>query len=65
MSASSLRLIDERFMEIRQAMGCAKGKTAGAKYLSAFVEEMKANGFVASELKKSGQGDATVAPAER
>jgi polar amino acid transport system substrate-binding protein len=58
-----LRLIDERFMEIRQAMGCAKGKTAGAKYLSAFVEEMKANGFVASELKKSGQGDATVAPA--
>ena len=59
-----VRLIDERFMEIRQAMGCAKGKTAGAQYLRAFIEEMKASGFVANELKKSGQHDATVAPAE-
>jgi polar amino acid transport system substrate-binding protein len=59
-----LRLIDERFMEIRQAMGCAKGKLAGATYLRSFVEEMKASGFVANELKKSGQHDATVAPAE-
>src|SRR5437763_6800551 len=59
-----VRLIDERFMEIRQAMGCAKGKTAGAKYLRCFIEEMKASGFVANELKKSGQHDATVASAE-
>ena len=59
-----LRLINERFMEIRQAMGCAKGKSAGAKYLRSFIEEMKASGFVANELKKSGQHDATVAPAE-
>jgi len=29
------------------------------------VEEMKASGFVANELKKSGQHDATVAPAEK
>jgi polar amino acid transport system substrate-binding protein len=59
-----VRLIDERFMEIRQAMGCAKGKLAGAKYLRCFIEEMKASGFVANELKKSGQHDATVASAE-
>src|SRR3954464_15484707 len=59
-----VRLIDQRFMEIRQAMGCAKGKLAGAKYLCSFIEEMKASGFVANELKKSGQHDATVAPAE-
>jgi polar amino acid transport system substrate-binding protein len=59
-----LRLIDERFMEIRQAMGCAKGKTAGAQYLRSFIEEMKRNGFVADALKRSGQHDATVAPAE-
>ena len=59
-----VRLINERFMEIRQAMGCAKGKTAGAKYLRAFVEEMKASGFVASMLAKYGLGsdDAIVAP---
>jgi polar amino acid transport system substrate-binding protein len=60
---AGVRLIDERFMEIRQAMGCAKGKLAGAAYLRAFIEEMKANGFVANELKKSGQHDAAVAPA--
>jgi polar amino acid transport system substrate-binding protein len=58
-----VRLIDERFMEIQQAMGCAKGKTAGAAYLRSFIEEMKANGFVADALKRSGQHDAAVAPA--
>jgi polar amino acid transport system substrate-binding protein len=57
-----VRLIEERFMEIRQAMGTAKGKTAGATYLRTFIEEMKQSGFVADALKRSGQGEATVAP---
>jgi polar amino acid transport system substrate-binding protein len=38
-----------------------KGRAAGAAYLRAFVEEMKANGFVADALKRSGQ-TAPVAP---
>ena len=58
-----MHLIGPRFMEIQQAMGTAKGKLAGAAYLRAFIEEMKASGFVADALKRSGQGDATVAPA--
>jgi polar amino acid transport system substrate-binding protein len=58
-----LHLIEPRFMEIRQAMGAAKGRLAGATYLRGFVKEMKASGFVADALKRSGQGDATVAPA--
>ena len=57
-----VRLIEQRFMEIRQAMGTAKGRTAGAAYLRAFIEEMKQSGFVADALKRSGQGEATVAP---
>ena len=57
-----VRLIAERFMEIRQAMGTAKGRTAGAAYLRGFIEEMKQSGFVADALKRSGQGEATVAP---
>jgi len=57
-----VRLIEERFMEIRQAMGTAKGKVAGATYLRSFIEEMKKSGFVADALKRSGQGEATVAP---
>jgi polar amino acid transport system substrate-binding protein len=60
-----VRLIEQRFMEIRQAMGTAKGRLAGAAYLRAFMEEMKASGFVADALKRSGQADATVAPAEK
>jgi polar amino acid transport system substrate-binding protein len=57
-----VRLIDQRFMEIRQAIGTAKGKTAGAAYLRSFIEEMKKSGFVVDALKRSGQADATVAP---
>jgi polar amino acid transport system substrate-binding protein len=54
-------VMQDKFMEIRQAMGTPKGRTAGAKYLSAFVEEMKTSGFVADALKRSNQS-ATVAP---
>jgi polar amino acid transport system substrate-binding protein len=60
-----IHLIEPRFMEIRQAMGTAKGRLAGARYLRGFVEEMKASGFVADALKRSGQGEAAVAPAEK
>ena len=56
-----VRLIDEPFMEIKQSMGTKKGRFAGADYLCSFIEEMKANGFVAEALKRSGQ-TATVAP---
>jgi len=58
-----VRLIEERFMEIRQAMGTGKGKSAGAAYLRGFIEEMKKSGFVADALKRSNQPDAQVAPA--
>ncbi len=58
----NVRVMDGRFMAIEQAMGTPKGREAGALYLREFVEEMKASGFVARGLEKSGQGDATVAP---
>ena len=57
-----VRMLDGRFMEIQQAMGTVKGRDAGARYLRAFVEEMKASGFVADALKRSNQPDASVAP---
>jgi polar amino acid transport system substrate-binding protein len=50
-----------RFMEIRQAMGTPRGRTAVARYLAAFVEDMKAAGFVAAALKRNNQS-AAVAP---
>ena len=58
----SLRLIQQPFMEINQAMGTIAGRSAGAAYLNAFVEDIKANGFVAAALTRNGQVDAMVAP---
>ena len=61
-SRPGLRVMEGRFMAIEQAMGTPKGREAGLRYLREFVEEMKASGFVAEALARSGQGDATVAP---
>jgi polar amino acid transport system substrate-binding protein len=57
-----MRVIPGRFMVIEQAMGTPKGREAGVRYLRAFIEEMKASGFVAKALQASGQIDAAVAP---
>ena len=66
---ADVRVMDGRFMEIRQAMGTPRvrldGREAGPRYLHAFVEEMKASGFVAQALARSHQPDAAVAPAEK
>jgi polar amino acid transport system substrate-binding protein len=56
--------MDGRFLAIEQAMALPRERAAGAAYLRAFIEEMKASGFVAAALARSGQGDATVAPPE-
>lgn len=59
-----LRLLDGRFMVIQQAMGCPKSRgPAAAAFLAAFVEEMKASGFVARALARHGIQGASVAPA--
>jgi polar amino acid transport system substrate-binding protein len=60
-----VRLLDGRFMVINQAMGTPKGRAAGLKYLRAFIEEMKASGFVAATLARHGIEGASVAPPER
>lgn len=60
---SGVRLIDGRFMEIKQAMGMPKGRAKAYAYLKGFVEEMKSSGFCASSLKRANQPDAQVAPA--
>jgi len=59
-----LRLLPGRFMVIQQAMGTPKGRgPAAAACLAAFVEEMKASGFVAAALARHGIQGASVAPA--
>jgi polar amino acid transport system substrate-binding protein len=59
-----MRVMAGHFQEISQAMGTPKGRLAGAKYLAAFIEEMKASGFVADALKRSGQVAVVAPPAK-
>jgi polar amino acid transport system substrate-binding protein len=61
-SQPGLRLVEPRFMQIRQAIATTKSRTDTAvAFLREFVETVKANGFVADALARSGQ-DATIAP---
>lgn len=58
-----LRVVEERFMETRQAVGTTRSRRPETvEFLRATVEELKAGGFVSSSLARSGQRDAAVAP---
>lgn len=56
------RILDGHFTAIHQAMALPKGRDVALQYVIDFIKEMKANGFVAEALQRSGQGGATVAP---
>ena len=57
------RLLPGRFMVIQQAMGCPKSRGEEARAaLAAFVETMKAEGFVQRALDRHGISGASVAP---
>jgi polar amino acid transport system substrate-binding protein len=59
-----LRLLPGRFMVIQQAMGLPKSRgPEAAAFLTTFIEEMKASGFVAAALARHGIQGAAVAPA--
>ena len=57
-----VRLLPGRFMVIEQAMAVPKGRSAAQRWLSAFIEEMKASGFVAASLQRNRVEGAAVAP---
>jgi polar amino acid transport system substrate-binding protein len=56
---AGLRVIEGRFTAIQQAIGTPHGRPAGLRYLSAFVEDVKANGFLVAALGRSQQHDAS------
>ncbi|GAA3110167.1 transporter substrate-binding domain-containing protein [Pseudonocardia yunnanensis] len=62
-SNPEFRLIEGRFMEIRQALGTTRTRgPETVQFLRSFIEELKASGFVADALRRANQLDATVAP---
>jgi polar amino acid transport system substrate-binding protein len=63
-ASPAFRLIEGSFMQIRQAVGTAKTKRPETmRFLRDLVEELKATGFVASALRRSGQSAAVAPPA--
>lgn len=58
-----VRLIEDRFMQIQQAVGTATTRQPETiQFLRDLIEELKANGFIAEALKRSNQSSHTVAP---
>jgi polar amino acid transport system substrate-binding protein len=58
-----LRVLDDSFMTISQAIGVPKARGEAAALLESFIEAMKAQGFVYDALLRSGQTGVTVASA--
>ncbi len=56
------RILDGQFAAVQQAVGTARGNTAGAAFLAKFVEEAKASGFVASLIERHKVRGLSVAP---
>jgi len=59
------KVLEDRFMVIEQAMGMPRGRDAGLQYAKEFIEDVKASGFVARSLEKSGVRGVPVAPPEK
>jgi polar amino acid transport system substrate-binding protein len=59
-----IRILPGAFTQVRQAMAVPARHAAAIPALSAFVEELKHEGFIRAELKRAGRGDLPVAPPE-
>jgi polar amino acid transport system substrate-binding protein len=56
------RLLAGNFTAVQQAAGTPKGRPAGAQYLRAFIEDIKATGLVARTIARHNVRGLTVAP---
>lgn len=48
------RLLEGKFMSVNHGLGIPRERPAAVEYLKAFVEEMKASGFVARSVERHG-----------
>src|SRR5882724_5294793 len=56
------RVLDGQFTGVQQSIGTAKNREASAKFLRAFVEDVKAGGLVAQAISRNAVQGVTVAP---
>jgi polar amino acid transport system substrate-binding protein len=57
-----LRVIDGSFTQIQQAAVLPRDRAAAQRFLTTFIESLKASGFIAEALARAGQSGAAVAP---
>jgi polar amino acid transport system substrate-binding protein len=60
--APGMKILDGKFSAVQQAVGTPKKNSAGAEFLSAFVEDAKKSGLVASFIAKHKVKGLSVAP---
>ena len=58
-------MLDGQFTAVQQAVGTLKNRDASAEFLRAFVEDVKASGFVAEAISRNGVQGVSVAPPAR
>lgn len=56
------RVLEDHFTAIRQAIALPKGRDLAHQWFNAFIDEMKASGFVQESLARSNQSLDTAAP---
>lgn len=56
------RILDGQFTSVQQAIGTDRKNSVGAAFLSGFVEEVKASGFVAHAIERHKANGLSVAP---
>ena len=56
------RILDGQFTAVQQAIGTPKSREASARFLRAFVEEVKASGLVGEAISRNGAQGVSVAP---
>jgi polar amino acid transport system substrate-binding protein len=61
-SSGDWRVLDGRFAAMAQAIGVPRAREEAAAYVRAFVEEVKASGFVARAIAASAAEGVSVAP---
>jgi polar amino acid transport system substrate-binding protein len=56
------RILEGQFTAVQQAIGTPKARAAGARYLRAFAEDVKASGLVAEAIARNAVEGVSVAP---
>ena len=59
---AAVRLLDENFLAVRQAIAVPRGSNARLDALNRFLDEARSSGFLAQAIARAGLAGVDVAP---